>query len=88
MLTESQYRSLRWLAEIMIPASAECAVPSACDDAIFCDILQSLGRDAEHVIAALRTIDAMGGGVFADPDPPRRKALAARLRTSGGEALT
>ena len=46
MLTVDQCRSLRCLAEIMIPASAEYGVPNAGDDAIFADILQSLGRES------------------------------------------
>jgi hypothetical protein len=88
MLSADQCRSLRCLAEMMIPASTEYDVPSAGDDAIFSDILQSLGRDAEHVIAVLRTLDAMAGGPFADLDPQRRDPIAARLRETGGEPLT
>jgi predicted DsbA family dithiol-disulfide isomerase len=42
---------------MMIPASFEYGVPSAGDDAILADILQSLGRDAEHVISVLRTLE-------------------------------
>jgi len=87
MLTADQQRSLRCLAEMMIPASAEYGVPSAGDDAIFADILRSFGRDAEHVVAVLRTLDTLSGGVFADLDAQRRDAVAARLREAGGEAL-
>ena len=87
MLSADQCRSLRCLAEMMIPASAECGVPSAGDDAIFGDILQSLGRDTEHVMAVLRTLDAMAGAPFADLDPRRRETIAAQLRETGGEAL-
>jgi hypothetical protein len=87
MLKADQCRSLRSLAEIMIPASAEYGVPSAGDDAIFADILRSFGRDAEHVLAVLRTLDQTAGGVFADLEPAQRKAAAARLQESGGESL-
>jgi hypothetical protein len=87
MLSADQSRSLRCLVEMMIPASAEYGVPSAGDDVIFGDILQSLGRDTDHVIAVLRTLDVMSGGRFADLDPGRREALATRLRETGGEAL-
>src|SRR5271170_7514834 len=66
MLSADQCRSLRRLAEMMIPASAEYGVPSAGDDAIFGDILHSVGRDAGHVIAVLQTLDAMSGGPLAD----------------------
>jgi hypothetical protein len=73
---------------MMIPASAEYDIPSAGDDAIFSDILRSLGRDAEHVMAVLRALDGHAGGPFADLDPRRQDALAAQLRATGGEALT
>jgi hypothetical protein len=72
----------------MIPASVEHGVPSAGDDSILADILQSLGRDPEPVIAVLRTLDAMAGGPFADLDLQRRNAVAAQLREIGGEGLT
>jgi hypothetical protein len=88
MLSADQRRSLRRLAEMMIPASAEYGVPSAGDDAIFGDILQSLGRDARHVIAVLQALDTMSGGPFADLDRQRQDAVAARLRETGGEAMT
>jgi hypothetical protein len=88
MLSADQCRSLRRLAEMMIPASAEYGIPSAGDDAVFSDILRSLGRDTEHVIAVLGTLDAQSGGPFADLDPRRQDTLAAHLRATGGEALT
>jgi hypothetical protein len=85
MLSADQCRSLRCLAEMMIPASTEYDVPSAGDEAIFGEILRSLGRDAELVIAVLETLDA--DGPFADLDPRRRDAIAAQLRETGGGAL-
>lgn len=87
MLTADQCRTLRCLAEMMIPASAEYGVPGAADDTIFADILGSFGRDADHVVAVLQELDAMAGGVFADLDAARRDVIAARLRETGGEAL-
>ncbi|HEY3849149.1 MAG TPA: hypothetical protein VGL95_18760 [Acetobacteraceae bacterium] len=87
-LTTDQRRSLRCLAEIMIPASTEYGVPGAGDDAIFADILRSFGRDEDHVRQVLRTLDALSGGVFADLDPARQEAVAARLREAGGKELT
>ena len=69
----------------MIPASAEYDVPSAGDEAIFGEILRSLGRDAGPVTAVLQMRDAEGP--FADIDPQRRDAIAARLRETGGGAL-
>src|SRR5260370_10483291 len=87
MLSADQCRSLRCLAEMMIPASAEYGVPSAGDDAIFGDILQSVGRDAGHVIAVLQTLDAMSGVPFPDLDPQRRDPMTAQLREPGGRAI-
>ena len=66
-------------------ASAEYDVPSAGDEAIFGEILRSLGRDAGPVTAVLQMRDAEGP--FADIDPQRRDAIAARLRETGGGAL-
>ena len=85
MLSVDQCRSLRGLAEMMIPASAEYNVPGASDEAIFGQILRSLGSDAEPVTAVLQTLDA--DGPFADLDPQRRDAIAAQLRETGGGAL-
>ena len=85
MLSADQCRSLRCLVEMMIPASAEYDVPSAGDEAIFGEILRSLGRDAGPVTAVLQMLDA--DGPFADIDPQRRDAIAARLRETGGGAL-
>ena len=85
MLSAYQCRSLRRLAEMMIPASAEYDVPGAGDEAIFGEILRSLGRDAGPVTTVLQTLDA--NGPFADLDPQRRDAVAAQLRETGGGAL-
>jgi hypothetical protein len=79
---------LRCLAETIIPASAEYAVPSAGDEMIFADILGSFGRDADHVVAVLQTLDTLSGGVFADLDPVHRDEVTVRLREAGGDALT
>lgn len=87
MLSAEETRSLRRLAEIMIPASGEYGVPGAGDEAIFADILKSLGRDAEHVETVVRALDALAGGRFADFDPQRQQAIASQLRERGGEAL-
>jgi hypothetical protein len=87
VLSADECRSLRCLAEMIIPASTDYGVPSAGDDVIFADILQSLGRDADHVVAVLQTLDTLSAGVFADLDPQRRDVVAARLRETGGAAL-
>ena len=45
-LTANEIRSLRCVAGMMIPASAAHGVPGADDEAIFADIVASIGRDA------------------------------------------
>jgi len=87
-LSADQVRSLRCLAETMIPASAEYGIPGAGDDLIFADILGSLGGDAHHVAAVIQQLGELSGGAFADLDPERRAAVAERLRETGGRALT
>jgi hypothetical protein len=87
VLTAEHRRSLRCLAETIIPASAEYGVPSAGDELIFADILRSLGRDLEHVVTVLCRLDVLSGGVFADLDTQPRKDAAERLRAEGGEPL-
>jgi hypothetical protein len=86
-LSADMQRSLRCLAEMMIPASAEYGVPGAGDDVIFADILRSFGRDARQVVEVLHTLDRLSGGVFADLDPAGRERIAAGLRETGADAL-
>jgi hypothetical protein len=86
-LTATQLRDLRAIAAMMIPASAEFAVPAADDPAIFADIERSLGRDASVVATALDTLAAMAalsGGAFADFGAERRGAIAASWRAEPG----
>ena len=82
MLSDDQRRTLRCLAEMMIPASTEYGVPSAADDAIFADILRSFGRDQHHVMTVLGELEG-----FADLDPPTRQAKMVHLRDQRSEAL-
>ena len=86
-LTADEARSLRAVAGMMIPASAAHGVPGADDDVIFTDILGSIGPDAALVRQALRTLDALAGGVFANLGVGQRMAAAAALREAGGEPL-
>jgi hypothetical protein len=87
-LTADQQRSLRCLADIMIPASAKYRIPGAGEDAIFADILRSFGQDAHYVRDVLQMLDRLAGGLFADLAPARRDAVATQLREQGGTALT
>jgi hypothetical protein len=87
-LAANEIRSLRCAAGMMIPASAVHGVPGADDDTIFADIVASIGLDAALVKQALRHLDALVDGVFADVDPARRQSATAALRDAGGENLT
>jgi hypothetical protein len=86
-LTVDETRSLRCVAGMMIPASAAHGVPGADDDAIFTDIVSSIGRDMAPVKQALQHLDRQAGGVFADRDPATRHAAAEAFQKEGGAGL-
>lgn len=79
-LHDAQRRSLRRVAAMMIPASEAYGVPGADDEAIFADVVRSLGRDADAVRAALGRLDELAGGTFADRSGVAQRAAAQRLR--------
>lgn len=74
-LSPAQLRALHRIAGIMIPEDAAYGVPAANDALIFADIVRSLGRDRDHVIAAL---DALGSG-FNDLDDEAAEHVAMRV---------
>lgn len=86
-LTPAQRDDLRIIAGLMIPASAEFAVPGADDPAIQADMLATLGRDEGDVRAALDQLAGLAGAPLASLDAARREAVAAGLRDSGGAAV-
>ena len=86
-LTEAEIADLRRLADIIIPPSATYGVPGADDDAIFSDIVNSLGRDIDNVRAALARLRMLAGGPFAELDATRRAEVAAKLRAEGGRQV-
>ena len=59
-----QTRTLRALVGRFIPASAEFGVPGADDEAIFADILVTLGPEAGPVAALLDALASGAGGDF------------------------
>ena len=83
-LTEAEIADLRCLAGMIIPPSEKYGVPGADDDTIFADIVSSIGRDHNDVVAALATLHTLAGGPFAALDAARRSAVAAQLRADGG----
>jgi hypothetical protein len=86
-LTPTQRDDLRTVAGMIIPASAEFAVPGADDAVIQADIVATLGRDAGPVREALDEIARLAGSPLADLDPARREAVARELRAKGGAAV-
>ncbi len=86
-LTEAEIADLRCLAGIMIPASAQYGVPGADDATIFADIVNSIGREADNVRAALAKLCILAGGAFAALDPAQRVEVAAKLRADGGRPV-
>ena len=86
VLSPVQRDDLCALAAMIIPASAEYAVPGADDAAIQADILKTMGRDTEAVRAALDHLARLAGKPLAELDSERRDAVAKEFRTSGGAA--
>ena len=89
-LTPAELRDLRRLAGFLVPASAEYSVPGADDEAIFADIVRSLGRDKDAIreaVAMLREI-AVGDWpaaraawrVIGDGSPGHRKRAPISLK--------
>ena len=83
-LSPAEIEDLRCVAAMMIPPSDAYQVPGADDEAIFADILASLGRDLGAVRDALATLRRLAGGAFAECDAARREAVAAEFRAIGG----
>ena len=80
LLSADERRALLCAAGAMIPASQEYGLPGADDDAIFTDILASLGPDAPLVRTALQRLDALCGGSFAGQGGAGRQAACDALR--------
>jgi len=85
-LSADEIRDLRAIAATMIPASAEHGVPGADDEAIFGDIVRSLGRDLPHVRTAIAAIGARTDNGFAAMGIDDREACIAAYHNSGGAA--
>ena len=86
-LSPDQQRTLASVAALMIPASAEFAVPGADDPAILADMLKSLGRDGPPVREALARLDTLAAGGFAEAAKVRQEDAAAAFRAEGGAPL-
>lgn len=72
----------------MVPASAEYGVPGADDEAIFADIVRSLGRDKDDVREALAMLREIAGGDFAELDEASAEAAAMTLLGREGSVMT
>jgi hypothetical protein len=87
-LTPAEWQDLRRPAGSMVPASAEYGMPGADDEAIFADIIRSLGRDSNDVRKALAMLREITGGDFANLDEPKAEAAAMTLLSRQGRAIT
>ncbi len=87
-LTAAEVRDFRRLAGIMVPASTEYRVPGADDDAIFADIVRSLGRDRAAVRQGLAMLAEMAGGRFAELDQSQAATLAMALLEKRSHAVS
>jgi hypothetical protein len=87
-LTPAELCDLRRLAGYMVPASAEYRVPGADDEAIFGDIVRSLGRDRSAVRKILAMLCEMAGGDFSGLDDAKAEAMALALLARGGSDMT
>jgi hypothetical protein len=86
-LTQAELRDFRRIAGIMIPVSTQYRMPGADDEAIFADIVCSLGRDRDQVRKALAMLHEMAGGDFAALDAAKAEATAMALLGRGGMAI-
>jgi hypothetical protein len=87
-LSPAELRDLRRLAGFMVPAGVEYGVPGADDEAIFADIVRSLGRDRDDVRDALAMLREIAGGEFAALDKERAERTAMALLGHGGSVAT
>lgn len=86
-LTSAEVDDLRCLAGMIVPPSAKYGVPGADDATILADIVGSIGRDFDHVRAALTQLRSLAGGSFAELDSARRVAVATQLRAERTQAV-
>ena len=87
-LTPAECRDLRRLATFMVPANAEYGVPGADDQAIFAEIVRSLGRDRDAVRTALDMLREIAGGDFAGLGEAEAETAAMMLLSREGPVLT
>ena len=86
-LLPAEIDDLRCLAGMIVPPSAKYGVPGADDATILADIVASIGRDFDHVRAALTQLRSLSGGSFPALDPVRRIAVANQLRAERTQAV-
>jgi hypothetical protein len=87
-LTPAELRDLRRLAGFMVPSNTDYGVPGADEEAIFADIVRSLGRDQSAVRNALAMLREMAGGDFAATGEAEAEATAMALLRREGPEIT
>lgn len=78
-LTTEELRNLRCLAGFMVPSDVDYGVPGADDEAIFADIIRSLGRDAQAVRTALAMLQEIAGNDISSMERANAEAAAMAL---------
>ena len=86
-LTTRESRNLQRLAGFMVPSDAEYGIPGADDEAIFADIVRSLGRDAQAVRTALATLQEIAGEDFCSMGAVKAEAAAMTLLSRDDPAV-
>jgi|SRR5580704_3594057 hypothetical protein len=87
-LTPLEWRELRRLVGLMVPANAEYGVPGADDEVIFADIVRSLGRDRNDVRAALTMLRDIASGEFTGLDEAKAEDTAMAFLVRQGPVIT
>ena len=82
MLTEAEIETLRQVAGLIIPASAEYGVPGADDPAILAEIVTSARRDEDAVRAALAAFAGIGDMSFQISHPAEATVLQTIVASS------
>ncbi len=87
--TDNQIDALKILVEMIIPASEEHRLPSAAEERIFADILDTAQRQQRAVCEGLSALDVLSrddeGGMFVALEPAARGRIVETFRRAHGK---